>query len=294
MPRCAATFAEASDALGRGPVGAGDEGPGRGAQPDGQHAAGDADRGRRAVARVARCGRAVPAVVAGHSLGEYTALVAAGALALRRCAAAGALSRAGDAGSGAVRRRRDGGDPRARRRRRAAACARSRAGRGGRAGEFQCAGAGGDRRSQGRGRARDRRGQGARRQARADAAGLRAVPQLAAEARSGAAARTSRTGGDRARRRSPCSTTSTWPSTPSPDAIRTRSRARRQSGALGRDDPRVRRARRHARRRMRAGQGAGGAGAAHRRRRSTALCARRDAASSRAGRRCADRRANGG
>ena len=60
--------------------------------------------------------QAAPAVVAGHSLGEYTRARRRRRAQLGRCLAAGALSRPGDAGSGAGRRRRDGGDPRPRRR----------------------------------------------------------------------------------------------------------------------------------------------------------------------------------
>ena len=46
-----------------------------------------------------------PAVVAGHSLGEFTALVCAGALELLDCRRARAVPRPGDAGSGAGRHR---------------------------------------------------------------------------------------------------------------------------------------------------------------------------------------------
>ena len=51
--------------------------------------------------------------VAGHSLGEYSALAAAGAFSHRRRGAAAAHARAGDAEGGAGRHRRDGGADRA-------------------------------------------------------------------------------------------------------------------------------------------------------------------------------------
>ena len=74
-------------------------------------------------------GGASPAVVTGHSLGEFTALVAAGAIdfgALRRTRA---VSRQGDAGGRADRHRRDGGVVRPRRCRRRSGLRRGRAGR---------------------------------------------------------------------------------------------------------------------------------------------------------------------
>ena len=67
-----------------------------------------------AVCRLLEQKGITPAFVAGHSLGEYSAHVAAGTLAVRRCRAAGPQSRPLHAGSRAGRRRRDGGDHRPR------------------------------------------------------------------------------------------------------------------------------------------------------------------------------------
>src|SRR5271167_1280658 len=69
-------------------------------------------------------GGAAPSVLAGHSLGEYAALVAAGA-----------FSRPGHAGGGTRRRRRHGGHHRPGGRRRCRCLPRNRSGTGGRAGE---------------------------------------------------------------------------------------------------------------------------------------------------------------
>ncbi|MFD2272255.1 ACP S-malonyltransferase [Undibacterium arcticum] len=60
--------------------------------------------------RMDRCwGGKAPALVAGHSLGEYSALVAAGVIAFKDAVPLVRFSRPGDAGSGAGRTRRHGG-----------------------------------------------------------------------------------------------------------------------------------------------------------------------------------------
>ena len=144
-----------------------------------QHPAGDADRRHRLLSRLARRDaaprrRSSPATRSANT----RALVAAGALTLRRRAAAGALSRPGDAGGGAGRRRRDGGDPRPRRRRGRAGCAEAarETGEVVEAANFndpkQTVIAG----TQGRRRAGLRAAEGGGRQARAAAAGVGAVP----------------------------------------------------------------------------------------------------------------------
>ena len=176
--------------------------------------------------------------VAGHSLGEYTALVAAGALAFDDALPLVRFRAAGDAGSGAGRRRRDGRDPRPRCRERRRGLRRGRAGAGRRGGQLQRAGADRDRRAPRSGRAGDRRREGEGREARRAAAGLGAVSQLADEAGGRAARGATR---ERARSRRPrfrWSTTST--SQVHRDARRDSRGARApggEPGALGRDDP---------------------------------------------------------
>ena len=128
-------------------------------------------------------GGAEPAVVAGHSLGEYTALVAAGALAFRDALPlvrfrAQAMQEAVPVGEGAMAAILGLEDDAVR-----AACAGSGAGAGGRSGQFQCAEPGRDRRTQAGSGARHGGGKGKRRQARGDAAGERAVSFLAAASR---------------------------------------------------------------------------------------------------------------
>lgn len=104
------TFAEASDALGGGSVGDGLRRPCRASGAHRQYPAADADRRCRRLARPAGGGWAEAGhVVAGHSLGEYSALVAAGAMAFLRMRCRWCASRAGDAGSRARGRRRHGG-----------------------------------------------------------------------------------------------------------------------------------------------------------------------------------------
>ncbi len=102
---------------------------------------------------------------------------------ISRCGATGALSRAGDAGRGASGRGRDGGDHGRRRRCRGGGVRRGSAGAGRRTGELQRAGADRHRRPQRSGRTRHRTRPAEGRQARRAAAGFRAVPQFALEAR---------------------------------------------------------------------------------------------------------------
>ena len=79
---CARRSSEASDGAGRGRRPTDPRRPEGSARPHHQHPAGDADRRHRLLSRLDGRGRRAPAAVAGHSLGEYTALVAAGALTL--------------------------------------------------------------------------------------------------------------------------------------------------------------------------------------------------------------------
>ena len=89
------------------------------ADADREHPAGDPHRQRRASRACSRRAAGGPTSYAGHSLGEYSAHVAAGTLRASptRCGPS-RTPRPLHAGGGAGRRRRDGRDPRARRRRR--------------------------------------------------------------------------------------------------------------------------------------------------------------------------------
>ena len=139
-----------------------------------------------------------PAFVAGHSLGEYSAHVAAGTFAFGDACASSAdaaLHAGGRAGWRRVRWRPSSASMPTTVR---AGVRRGGAGRGRQPGEHQRRRAGRDRRGDRRGAARRRAGKGARRQARDSAGGQRAVPLRADEA-GGRAAR-ARAAGARARR----------------------------------------------------------------------------------------------
>ena len=85
LPEVEAVRQDVADVLGNDFLSLLDEGPAEKLEPDGQHAAGDGDGGIPAYRAWLASGGPRPAMVAGHSLGEYTALVAAGALTFRDC-----------------------------------------------------------------------------------------------------------------------------------------------------------------------------------------------------------------
>ena len=114
--------------------------------------------------------------VAGHSLGEYSALAAAGAFTIADTARLLRIRGQRHAEGGAGRRRRHGGAARARIRRGGGGRGGSGAGRGLPGRQRQRRRPGGGVRRQGRGRARGRDRQGQGRQARDAAAGVRALP----------------------------------------------------------------------------------------------------------------------
>ena len=208
-----------------------------------------------------------PAVVAGHSLGEYTALVAAGALAFEDALPlvrlrAQAMQEAVPLGEGAMAAMLGLDDDAVSERVRGSGAG---TGRGG--GQFQRARAGGDRGAC-RGRAAgNRRGESARRQACRDAAGERAVPFVAARTRRRAA------GGGARGDHHPCAAGAGSEQRRCEDLRRARADqgcarpSGGSSGALGRVRPRHGRAGGEPDRRMRARQGACPLGEAHRRRR---------------------------
>ena len=167
-PVVRATFDEASKRAGLRPVAALSARARRGSQRHRTHAARDAGRGHRHLASVAGTQGATPAVVTGHSLGEFTALVAAGAIDFATCVdlvrfRGQVMQEAVPAGTGAMAALLGLEDAEVE-----AACAEAAQGGGVvEAVNFNSPGPGGHRRRKGRGAARHRNRQGARRQARA-------------------------------------------------------------------------------------------------------------------------------
>ena len=207
------------------------------ARPHHQHPAGDADRGHRLpIAPGCAEGGAAPAAVAGHSLGEYTALVAAGVLTLADALPlvrlrATAMQEAVPVGVGAMAAIL-GLDAAGRARRLPGRRRGQRRGRRGR--QLQRPEADRDRRHQGRRRQGLRDAQGRGRQARAAAAGVGAVPLQPDEAGRRAPARAALDDGHaRTRRPFRSSTTSTWPRRPTPRRSATRWCARPPARCAG-------------------------------------------------------------
>ena len=109
-PVIRATFDEASQALGRDLWQLVTDGPVEELNADSQYAAADADCRDCRLAPLAGDGRAaMPTMVAGHSLGEYSALVAAGAIDFADARAAGGLRAQAMQDAVAGRGRRHGG-----------------------------------------------------------------------------------------------------------------------------------------------------------------------------------------
>ena len=188
-PVVRATFAEASDALGEDLWALVDEGTGGGAHLTTNTQPVMLTAGVATWRAWQADGGPMPVVVAGHSLGEYTALVAAGALAFRDALPlvrfrAQAMQDAVPKGQGAMAAIMGADDGAV-----VSACAEAAQGQVRRGGQLQRAGAARDRRPPRGGRARDRAGEAERREARRAAAGVGAVSQLAAAAGRGAARR---------------------------------------------------------------------------------------------------------
>ncbi len=256
-PVVRATFDEASDVLGQDLWALVDERPGRGAQPDGQHAAGDA-RGRRCgVARLARRRRRrgrswSPATAWANTRRWSPPARSRSPTRCRWCASARRRCRRRCRPAWARWPRSSASTTPASR----AACAEAAQGEVVEPVNFNAP-------SQvviaGHTEAVERAiaaAQGARREARVllpvSAPFHSSLLKPAAER---LAARLAES--PSRRRRSRWCTTSTSQEQPTPDGDPRRARAAGgEPGALGRDDPGVRRARRHARRRMRARQGA--------------------------------------
>ena len=256
-PAVRATFDEASSALGRGPVDAGDRGPGRGPRPHGQHAAGDAHRRCRGVACLARrrrlgAGRRRrPQPRRIHGAGRRRARSPSTtpcrwcAFARRRC------RRPCPPVSGRWRRSWVPTTTRSR-----PPAAKSAQARSGRAGQLQRARADRDRRAAARpSSARWRPRRRAVRGARCCCPSRRRSTARCSSPRQNGSRSDSR-GSRSRRRRFPSSTTSTSRPTSRPRRSGARSRGRRRVPCAGRRPSRRSPRRRHARRRVRARQGA--------------------------------------